>query len=192
MAVISSASGLKMGIIEREERHHTRKGTCNLSDMPDCVEYGAIHPLHDGHGTIAALGFLGLPAADALDFILDILQWANREVRALRCFEQVLPAWINCDPSFGYDDVDEFSRAAQRGDLVDNHGNAVAEGRNSEDGAFSGQTVLPSSNAVEQPAVRVGHHVGVEIRVHFRGAEDNRVDHGREIAFAVVVVGSEW
>ena len=72
--------------------------------------------------------------------------------------------------------------------LVDDGPGCVAEGRQRQDRALGVETVLPAADPVKEQAVRMGHHVGVEMDVHLGRAENRGVHHVREVPLAVVVV----
>ena len=49
-----------------------------------------------------------------------------------------------------------------------------------------------TARRLQQAAVGVSYDVRVKVEVNFSCAQDYCVDHGREVSFAVVVVGCEW
>ena len=90
------------------------------------------------------------------------------------------------------DDIDQFARPGERGDFINNHGNAVAEQRHGKDGATCGQTILPATNSMQQASVGMCDYVGVKVYVDFGCAQHYRVHQRGEVSLAVIVVRSEW
>ena len=50
---------------------------------------------------------------------------------------------------------------------------------------------MPSADTVQHGAIGMGHHIGVEMDVHFGSAQHNDVNHAGKVALAVPVVGGE-
>src|SRR5262245_54051155 len=68
-------------------------------DFPDRVEDGPIHPLDGGDDLAAASRRRGLPAADLLQFPLDVANVADGKTLPLHGVQEVLPAGIDGDSS---------------------------------------------------------------------------------------------
>ena len=139
--------------------------------LPDGVEQGAVHPLHDGDGTFQQARLGGFAAADLLDFGFDLFDRTDGQAFAFDGFEQVLPAWIDGDAALGRDHVNQLARPGDGRDFVHDHRNAIAEGGDGENRASGEQAVLPAADAVQQSPVGVCDHVGVEVDVHFGRAQ---------------------
>ena len=125
------------------------------------------------------------------DLFLDVLDRTDGKFASSGGVDEVLTARVNGDAALSDDDVDEFARAGERGDLIDDDGDAISKRRHGKDGASSEEAILPSANAVEEASVGVGDDVTVEVNVNLGGAEDNGVDHRREVSLAVIVVRGE-
>ena len=90
-----------------------------LRNLPHCIQHRAVDPLDDCNGAFSCSRPLRFAAADALDFAFDVGKWADRELRSFHGVDQVLAPWVDGDATLGDDYVNQFSRTAQRGDLVD-------------------------------------------------------------------------
>src|ERR1035437_4381487 len=133
--------------------------------LPDRIERRTINPLDDRHGTIAALRSLRFSAANTFHFFFDFPQRTDRKLRSFDRTQKILTLRVDGNAAFGHDHIDQFAWPAKRRHLVDDHRNAVAEGRHSQDRASRRKAVLPSANAMKKSSVGVRDHIGVEVRV---------------------------
>jgi hypothetical protein len=92
---------------------------------------------------------LRLATANPLNISLDILDGPDGQLRAFYGIEQVLTARINGNAALRYDYIDQFARAGQGCDFVDDHRDAIAEGRDGEYGASGKKAILPATDAMQ-------------------------------------------
>ena len=50
---------------------------------------------------------------------------------------------------------------------------------------------MPAADTMQQIAVGVGHHVGIEIHIHFGSTQHDHIHHTGKVSFAVIVVACE-
>src|SRR5208283_3427965 len=168
--------------------HDLRRTGIVVLYFPNRIQNGSIHPLHYRNRAIAQPRLRRRSAANVLDLSLDLFDGTDRQPFALHGIEQILPPRIDGDATLRRDYVDQLSRAGQRGDFVHDHRDAVTERRHGQDRAACEEAVLPAADAVEQPTVRVRHHVGVEVSVHLGRAQHAGIDDRSKVAFAVKVI----
>src|SRR3954464_13460317 len=117
-----------------------------LPQLPNCVEQGAIHPLHHRYGAVRQQRFLRWPAANLEDLSLDILDGTDGQSGTFDGIDEILTARVDGDAALGDNDVDEFAGTGKRGDFVDDDRDAIAERGHGQNGAPGEKTILPSAN----------------------------------------------
>src|SRR6185369_606007 len=111
----------------RENRLNAGQKRPASAGLPDCVEDGAVDPLHYCARFVTEFWARWFAATDFLDFVFYVLEGTDREFRALDGIQQVSPDCIDGDTALGHDDVDHLSRPRECCDFVNDDRNAVAK-----------------------------------------------------------------
>ena len=86
-------------------------------------------------GLSVELRLLRRSAANLKDLALDVLDRTDRQLRSFHRIQQILPSRIDGNSPLSDYDVDQFAGTGERGHFVHDHGNAIAERGDSENGA---------------------------------------------------------
>lgn len=154
---------------------------------PNRINHRPVDPFDDSYRLVGDIR-PGRLSAYLFGFVFEFFDGFDRQRRAFHFLDKVGAQGIDGDTAFGDDDVDEFAWATDGGDFVADYGHAVAEERNRQYDAFAEEAVHPAADAVQQVAVAMGYHVGIEVHIDFGGAEDHHIYKLSEVALAMVII----
>jgi len=94
--------------------------------------------------------------------------------------EEVLALWIDCDASFCDEHIDNLSGAGYGRHFLADNGDSLAERGGGNDGAACRSAgVAMTADTVKEEAVRMRHHVDIEIDIDLRGSHQSDIEHIR-------------